>query len=435
MIGYPLDSKVTFNEAGIPEFDRAISSAPLRTLIGKLFSNGVLPNPSTNLQVVAGTSGMTVVVKKGFAIVNGCLKLEETDRTLTLQASETNYDRIDTIVVRLNDESNARYCDLYVVTGTPATNPVRPELTRNASVYEIGLADIFVSKNTSTITQQRITDTRYETDRCGIISSISEFDTTTLYEQIQSDLSDFKTEEQADFIAWFENIKTILDGNVAGHLQNEIDALDTRVTANENAIASHDADIAQLTDDVSKKASQKLVGEEYTKPSGGVYITPNTFIVFNDDIYRCKSLTQGSPADNPSAWELIGSLTKAVEKNYKIAKVLSKSATGSITKIGTSSGTIDNNVCVRSGNVVNVGARIYNVNLPGNGDYFNIPVGFRPKRNVNCTGVVVFNNTIIPVIFTIKPDGNVNFYYSSATSGVTQFSFTGCYGIEETEIE
>ena len=50
MIGYPLDSHVVFND-GIPEYDRAISSAPLRELIRRLFSDGVLPDVATNLQV------------------------------------------------------------------------------------------------------------------------------------------------------------------------------------------------------------------------------------------------------------------------------------------------------------------------------------------------------------------------------------------------
>ena len=51
MIGYPLDSHISFDKSGIPVYDRAITSAPLRKLTKSLFSDGVLPNPSTNLQV------------------------------------------------------------------------------------------------------------------------------------------------------------------------------------------------------------------------------------------------------------------------------------------------------------------------------------------------------------------------------------------------
>lgn len=223
MIGFPFDSHVTYDTDGTPVYDRAISSEPLRNLLHKLFTDGILPDVSTNLQVVAG-SGMNVVVKAGFAIVQGCLKLEENDRTLALQASSATNDRIDTVVLRLNSNDDQRYCDLYIREGTPATNPTRPNLVRSDSVYELGLADIFVSKTITSITQSKITDTRYEAERCGVISSLSEYDTTTIYKQVQADLKEFKDTEQAEFLAWYENIKNILDESTAGHLQNEIDA-------------------------------------------------------------------------------------------------------------------------------------------------------------------------------------------------------------------
>ncbi len=220
-IGFPLDSHVEYDSNGTPVYDRAITSAPLRKLIKSLFLDGVLPNPSTNLQVSAG-NGMNVLVQPGFALCNGCLKLEETQRTLAVRASDINYDRIDTVVVRLNDNDSERICDLYIVEGVPATNPVRPSLTKDASIWELGLADLFIAKNSTAISNQRITDTRYETARCGIISSISEFDTTTLYQQIQNDLETFQNEGQANFVAWFEGIKGQLSEDTAGNLQNQI---------------------------------------------------------------------------------------------------------------------------------------------------------------------------------------------------------------------
>ena len=254
MIGFPIDSHVTFDADGTPEYDRAVTSAPLRKLIKSLFSDGVLPNPSTNLQVSSGT-GMTVVVNRGFANCNGCLKLEETKRTLAVQASNATYDRIDTVVVRLNDNDSERICDLYIKEGVPATSPVRPSLTRSASIWELGLADLFVAKNSMAISNQRITDTRYESARCGVISSVSEFDTTTLYQQIQADLKEFQDVSEAEFNAWYESIKGELSEDAAGNLQNQIGLLEQLQTAvkedlvsaiNEvkNSTVSFSADIA-----------------------------------------------------------------------------------------------------------------------------------------------------------------------------------------------
>ena len=224
MIGYPLDSHVTFKTDGTPVFDRAISSAPYRKLIKSLFSDGVLPNPSTNLQVSAGT-GMKVNLYAGFAICNGCQKLQESNTTLDIATASAVNDRIDTVVLRLNDNDDVRECEFYVLTGTPAVAPVRPALTQTDSIWEIGLADVLVKANSTQISNANITDTRYETARCGIISSISEFDTTTLYQQIQSDLQEFKEVNQANFIAWVESLKSKLDEDVAANLQLQIDEI------------------------------------------------------------------------------------------------------------------------------------------------------------------------------------------------------------------
>lgn len=281
MIGFPFDSYVTFDTHGEPEYDRAISAQPLKNLIHRLFSDGILPDISTNLQVVAGDAGMTVTVKVGFCIIQGGLKLEENERTLSIQAADSNYSRIDSVIMRWNDNVDYRECDLYVIQGTAAANPVRPELTREGGIYELGLADILIPAQSTTISNERITDTRYESARCGVISSISEFDTTFIYNQVQSDLATFQSGAESDFttwatnqqsayeewifnaesafgnwendekdafLAWFATLQDILDENVAGHLQNEIDGLDNRLTTVEGTIGSYDSQISGLGD-------------------------------------------------------------------------------------------------------------------------------------------------------------------------------------------
>ena len=297
MIGYPIDSHVTFNSQGIPSYDRAISSEPLRKLIKSLFSDGVLPNPSTNMQVQAG-EGMTVIVNPGFAICNGCMKLEEKARTLVVQASSTSLDRIDTVILRLNNNEDVRSLDYYVLQGTPATNPVRPSLTQNDTIWEIGLADIFIASNTSVITNQRITDTRYETARCGIISSISEFDTTTLYQQVQADLDEFKdvseadftawvtltkadfdnwmNTEKSDFDAWFDTIKSQLSGDVAANLQAQIGSLPALETQDKSDLVSA---INELTAKLSK------VGEQIIGTVSGNTATFTDSKIGGSDVY------------------------------------------------------------------------------------------------------------------------------------------------------
>lgn len=269
MIGFPFDSHVTYETDGTPVYDRAVTSAPLRKLIKSLFTSGVLPNPSTNMQVSADT-GMNVVVHPGFAICNGCLKLEEASRTLAVQASNATYDRIDTVVLRLNDNDSERICDFYIKEGVPASSPIRAELARSESVWELGLADLFIAKNSTAVSNQRITDTRYESARCGIVSSISEFDTTTLYQQVQADLEEFQNISEAEFAAWYDNIKGQLSEDAAGNLQNQIDAVNL------------------------------VISDGY---STGKTYAAGDYCIYDNTLYRCiNQITSGEPFDT-AKWE------------------------------------------------------------------------------------------------------------------------------------
>lgn len=247
MIGYPLDSHVTFRD-GIPEYDRAISSAPLRELIKRLFSDGVLPDVASNLQVqyvgatrVAGTvdgdtTSYNVVVNPGFGICAGCLKLQENFYGLTMDVSNTSNPRIDTVVLRLNDNDAVRSCDFHIVQGTPAAVPVAPTLTRNSSVWEIGLANLFKPTTVSTANPITVTDTRLDPTRCGVISSISEFDTSAMYDQVQDAMEHYQNVTEAEFEAWFNEMRNQLSTDAAGNLQNQIGSLIDLVTKDKTSL-------------------------------------------------------------------------------------------------------------------------------------------------------------------------------------------------------
>lgn len=251
-------------------------------------TSGVLPNPSSNLQVQTGT-GMNVIINAGFAICNGCLKLEETQRTMAVQASSDTYDRIDTVVLRLNDNDSVRECDFYVLQGVPATSPVRPELTQTDSIWEIGLADIFISKNSTAISADKITDTRYESARCGIISAISEFDTTTIYNQIQADLAGFKEEEQADILAWFEDIKGQLSGDVAVNLQNQIGALSLLDTNTKSDLVSAINEVNSKEVTVLDSLEEIEANTDGGKVAGALGVKEG-FAQLTDSLGRCVEL-------------------------------------------------------------------------------------------------------------------------------------------------
>lgn len=221
MKSYPFTSEVTYDDKGLPLYDRAVNSAFLRKVFAQYFSDGIFYKPTSAMQVVAG-SGMQVIVEPGCCHIQGAIGIEDSRRTLTVQASES-LDRIDTVVARLDLSLAKRDIDLYVVKGTAASSPKPPALTRDATVWELGLSDVFVAKNSASITQQRITDTRLNTERCGLVAqTIGALDTDPYYAQLTAMLEDLR-----DVIAGIEaGSEVMLKVTYAGSADGVVKAAD-----------------------------------------------------------------------------------------------------------------------------------------------------------------------------------------------------------------
>ena len=174
MVSFPFDSKITgYDENNYPIYDRAVDSTLLSNVINEFVSTGVFVKDSGGFTVSPG-EGMTVVVSPGSAIIRGTTCIENNARTLTIQAADLNYDRIDSVVLRYNNNEDVRSIDLYVLQGVAASSPVQPDLTREGAIYEIAIANIYIPVNTVSISNERITDTRADTSRCGWATGVSQ---------------------------------------------------------------------------------------------------------------------------------------------------------------------------------------------------------------------------------------------------------------------
>ena len=162
---YPFTSMMEYDEeTGVPTFDRAISADVLRKLFMKDRSNGVimLTDSSSFLVQADDPESMNVIVNPGYCFINGAIMCSDEAERINLQTADLRYDRIDTIVLRLDETTteNGRKISIEVLTGVPDESPAIPELTRNADYYEIGIANIRVKKQSSTVEAQYINDTR-----------------------------------------------------------------------------------------------------------------------------------------------------------------------------------------------------------------------------------------------------------------------------------
>ena len=225
--------------------DRRYKASDFAEYFKTFIGNGVFPNPSTNLQVIAN-GDMTLTLSPGYAWLNGYMYSNTDDLVLTIDHADSALKRIDRVVIRC-DYVN-REIRSYVKKGIFSQNPSAPVLTRDTDAYELCIAEIQIDNGVVAIQSSKITDTRLNTEICGIVTqTINEIDTTTLYNQLQSHiqeksldmstwiteakeyfsnwLRDTQNEYNNEFNNWFDTIKDALDGDVAGNLLNEINKL------------------------------------------------------------------------------------------------------------------------------------------------------------------------------------------------------------------
>ena len=198
--------------------DRKYNMDFLARWVASFISNGTY---NDELAVTADGSGMSVTLPAGRAWINGYHYRNDGDLTLPIDNADGVLHRKDTVVLRW--DVNARLITCTVIKGTPASSPIAPQIVRGAEQYDLKLAEISVPAGTTAITQQLITDTRLDNNVCGIVHAVVDhINTTTLYNQVQADLQHFRTVNEADFTAWVQSLKDVLDDETAGNLLNLI---------------------------------------------------------------------------------------------------------------------------------------------------------------------------------------------------------------------
>ncbi|MDE6663575.1 MAG: hypothetical protein K2K46_09560 [Lachnospiraceae bacterium] len=240
------------------EYDREYKAEDWAWYFAMFLTTGVFPNPSEGLQVVA-YSGMEIRVNKGYALINGYGFRNPKSLGVTLDMAEGGQNRVDRVVVRWDLVLRDIYID--VLKGVPSANPAAVALTRNAEIWELALADVYVAKGVTSIQTKDIMDQRFNSSVCGIVKgTIEEIDASVLTKQFNDFFAKYKadiltqygkytsdmegylneflanlnnwytenTESWANnFITWLENLKQQLDEDTAGNLQNQINSIKT----------------------------------------------------------------------------------------------------------------------------------------------------------------------------------------------------------------
>lgn len=248
--------------------DRKYDTSKVSELFDGLIRDGIFMSIGTAMMVKAG-EGMVVNVGEGRAWFNRTWTRNSSIFALEVPASDLIRNRIDAVVLEVNNTVAIRNNEIKIVKGVAASVPVRPTLINDHSVHQYPLCYIAVGAGKTTITQANITNMVGTTscpfvtgilDTMDIDDLISKWETqwtewlsdtqseTSLWtntqrtsfmewvadqkadfllwlSDLQGEMVDFKNSNEADFVSWFNNIKDQLSTDAAGNLQNQINEL------------------------------------------------------------------------------------------------------------------------------------------------------------------------------------------------------------------
>lgn len=203
--------------------DRKYNADSLERWLKKFFTSGVFQG---DLQVLE-SSGMTIAVQPGYCNLSGKVGLFENTTNITLNAANSVYPRIDTIIIERNDID--RKISLKSIQGNytgDTPQPTPPIWSESDGIYQLVLAQIFINAGASAVTQANITDTREDSSLCGYITgTVEEIDFAQITAQFEAYFAEFEEENLAAFETWFNEMKDQLSTDAAGHLQAEIDSI------------------------------------------------------------------------------------------------------------------------------------------------------------------------------------------------------------------
>lgn len=215
---------------GVTTYDRAVDDDFLAEYLCGYYTDGVFPYPSSNFKVSAG-SGMNLSIAAGIALSGSRMGYDKSAATIALDSANASLPRIDRIVFRMSKVD--RKTSLEKKTGTAASSPTAPGLTRSSDVYELSLATVAVAAGATNITDANITDTRLNSTVCGLVSPKTDV--------ISS--ADYNSQLQSAFNIWFQDAKDTLGEDSAGNLLLKINALQTALDSANTALTNYKAEV------------------------------------------------------------------------------------------------------------------------------------------------------------------------------------------------
>ena len=221
--------------------DRRYSAEQMSALFDGIINDGVFANIGTAFAVNADT-GNVITIGIGRAWYNSAWVYNDAILPIALDTSEILLDRIDAVVIDVNHNNDVRNGAIEIVKGTASSSPQRPVMINTSDHHQYPLAYIYRKAGSNEIVQANITN-MIGTSSCPYITGILQVQNidkivaqwedqwaqwfTAETQAGNNEMTQWMGEKQLEFNTWFGNLQTILDGDTATKLAEQILELQT----------------------------------------------------------------------------------------------------------------------------------------------------------------------------------------------------------------
>lgn len=214
------------------DHDRRYDARQFSRLIDSLIKDGVFMHIGDRMMVTAHEDH--IEIGSGLAWFNSTWSYNDAPYMIALPKSDVVYTRIDTVVLEVYEEESIRANFFKIVEGTPALNPVKPDLLNLDNIHQHPLCYITRPANNELIYQSAI-ENAVGTSETPFVSGILEtVEASALLRQWEAEFdewmasqnteySDWITNQTAVFNNWFAGLQDTLSGDVAGNLTIKIE--------------------------------------------------------------------------------------------------------------------------------------------------------------------------------------------------------------------
>lgn len=258
--------------------DRKYNAEQLSSIFDGLINDGILYNVGNRFNITA-LNGNNVQVGSGRAWFNHTWIYNDSNYTISLEASSALLNRIDAIVLEINRNQDIRSSQIIVIKGEESSSPSNPNLIKNEYQNQYPLAYIYRKANSSSITQEDIT-IKVGTEECPYVTGILPVeDIDKFIEETSNDITGLKYDSEV-FYNDIENnsykigdLKTTTRSNLG----------DKWLLCNGDGISASDyPDLASLLGDISKSDQWRSstvssnLGSQ-VRYANGYYLSSNRF--------------------------------------------------------------------------------------------------------------------------------------------------------------